>query len=52
VGVAVPDHTGHPIAGLAVTFASADVDAARAEWLARAVARAAADLSRRVGGGP
>jgi len=51
VGVAVRDHTGHPIAGLAVTFASADVDAARAEWLARAAARAAADLSRRVGGG-
>lgn len=50
VGVAVHDHTGHPIAGLAVTFARPDVDDAAAEHLAHAARRAAADLSRRVGG--
>nr|WP_311836334.1 IclR family transcriptional regulator [Cellulomonas fimi] len=50
VGVAVRDHTGHPIAGLAVTFARADVDDAAAGTLAQAAHRAAADLSRRVGG--
>ena len=44
VAVAVRDHTGFPIAGLAVTFADGEVPAP----LVRATQRAAAELSRRV----
>ena len=44
VAVAVRDHTGHPIAGLAVTFADGDVP----DGLVRATQRAALELSRRV----
>ncbi|MBU4213242.1 MAG: IclR family transcriptional regulator [Actinobacteria bacterium] len=50
VASAVTDHTGHPIAGLAVTFARGDVPEARWRALAEACARAAAELTRRVGG--
>lgn len=50
VAAAVRDHTGFPIAGLAVTYARADVDDGEADALARATQRAAADLGRRVGG--
>ncbi len=44
VAVAVRDHAGFPIAGLAVTFDDGEVP----EPLARATQRAAAELSRRV----
>ena len=48
VGVAVRDHTGWPIAALAVTYAEdAEADAAA---LAALVAPAAAELARRIGG--
>ncbi len=50
VASAVTDHTGHPIAGLAVTFARQDVPEGRWGALAEATARAAAELTRRVGG--
>ncbi len=50
VASAVTDHTGHPIAGLAVTFARQDVPEGRWAALADATARAAAELTRRVGG--
>jgi DNA-binding IclR family transcriptional regulator len=44
VAVAVRDHTGHPIAGLAVTFADGDVP----DDVVRATQAAAAALARRV----
>lgn len=48
VATAVLDHAGHPAAGLAITYAADDdVDPAR---LAEATARAARDMSRRIGG--
>ncbi|WP_449386024.1 IclR family transcriptional regulator [Cellulomonas soli] len=50
VASAVTDHTGHPIAGLAVTFARADVPDDDWPRLAVSTARAAAELTRRVGG--
>ena len=49
VGVAVLDHTGHPVAAVAVTFPAAAIDAAGRPALAAAVARTARALSRRVG---
>jgi DNA-binding IclR family transcriptional regulator len=52
VAAAAHDHTGHPVAGLAVTFPAADVDAAQRERLARAAMSAAAELTRRIGGHP
>jgi DNA-binding IclR family transcriptional regulator len=50
VAAAAHDHTGHPVAGLAVTFAVDDVDSADLPQLARAVRLAAAELTRRLGG--
>jgi DNA-binding IclR family transcriptional regulator len=47
-GVAAPvlDHNAHPVAGLALTFAADD----RSDRLAEEVRRAAAVLTRRLGG--
>lgn len=50
VAVAVHDHTGRPVAGTALTFRSATVDADARERLAVQVAEAAAELTRRLGG--
>jgi DNA-binding IclR family transcriptional regulator len=50
VAVAARDHTGLPVAGLAVTFTAADVDGAGRERLARAATVAASELTRRLGG--
>ena len=53
VAAAVHDHAGRPAAGVAVTFPAEEVDdAARATELARRVARAAAELTRRINGHP
>lgn len=52
VARAAVDHTGRPVAGIAVTFAAADVDADARAGLVAAVGRAAADLSRRLGARP
>jgi DNA-binding IclR family transcriptional regulator len=52
VAAAAHDHTGRPVAGLALTFAAADVDSAGRERLARAALTAAAELTRRIGGHP
>jgi DNA-binding IclR family transcriptional regulator len=49
VGQAAVDHTGRPVAGIAVTFMAHDVDADARERLVAAVTRAAADLSHRLG---
>jgi DNA-binding IclR family transcriptional regulator len=48
VAVAVPDHAGWPAASIAVTFSSADHP--ERSMLVSAVATAAAELSRRIGG--
>jgi DNA-binding IclR family transcriptional regulator len=50
VASAVLDHGGHPIAGIAVTFATRDMSPAGRETLAGQVARTAAELSRRISG--
>jgi DNA-binding IclR family transcriptional regulator len=50
VAAAAFDHTGRPVAGLALTFESPDVDSAARERLARAALAAAAELTRRIGG--
>ena len=50
VAAPVRDHTGRPIAGTAVTFPSEQLDAAARAELARLVTRAAAELTRRIGG--
>lgn len=52
VGAAVLDHSGHPVAGVAVTFPAAATSAARREDIAGRVRRTADLLSRRVGGDP
>lgn len=49
VAAAVLDHNGHPVAGVAVTYATDDEDAAR---LVDDVRRTAAGLTRRIGGTP
>jgi DNA-binding IclR family transcriptional regulator len=51
VAAAAHDHSAHPVAGLAVTFAGRDVDEADRLRLARTVVLAAAELTRRLGGG-
>lgn len=48
VAAAVRDHTGFPIAGLAVTFAQDDVSEEDVEHLAAAARRSADDLTRRL----
>jgi DNA-binding IclR family transcriptional regulator len=50
VAASVVDRTGHPLAGVAVTFPQAEVGAAARDELAAAVRPAAAALSRRIGG--
>ena len=47
VAAPVLDHNGHPAAGLAITYADAEADP-----LAEAVRRAAAALTKRLGGAP
>jgi DNA-binding IclR family transcriptional regulator len=51
VARAVLDHTGHPVAGVAVTFPGAEVDTDERARIALAVTRAATTLSSRIGGG-
>lgn len=50
VAVSVRDHTGYPVAGIAVTFAEDAVP--KPDWpaIAARVGRAAGELSRRIGG--
>jgi DNA-binding IclR family transcriptional regulator len=50
VARAVLDHTGHPVAGVAVTFRREEVDDAERDRLVAAVRRAAATVSARIGG--
>jgi DNA-binding IclR family transcriptional regulator len=52
VAAAVHDHSGHPVAGVAVTFPSEDLDDAARVDLAARVRRCAAELTRRIGGHP
>ncbi|WP_233496022.1 IclR family transcriptional regulator [Geodermatophilus sp. TF02-6] len=52
VAAAVYDHSGHPVAGAAVTFPSGDVDGEARQRLAVRTTRAAAELTRRLGGHP
>jgi DNA-binding IclR family transcriptional regulator len=50
VAAAVHDHTGRPVAGAAVTFGADDFDADGRVRLAGRVAKAAGELTRRIGG--
>jgi DNA-binding IclR family transcriptional regulator len=50
VAAAVLDHSGHPVASVALTFPDAEVDAALMSRFASLVTRAAAEISRRIGG--
>ena len=50
VAAAAHDHTGRPVAGVAVTFGAEDVGGSGRESLARTVTAAAAELTRRVSG--
>jgi DNA-binding IclR family transcriptional regulator len=50
VAAAVYDHTGRPVAGAAVTFPAEEVDEPGRRQLARRVAAAAGELTRRIGG--
>jgi DNA-binding IclR family transcriptional regulator len=50
VAAAVHDHMGRPVAGAAVTFPSDQLDADARRQLARRVAAAAGELTRRIGG--
>ena len=49
VARAVLDHTGHPVAGVAVTYRTDEVDAAERDRIVAAVSRVAATLSARLG---
>jgi DNA-binding IclR family transcriptional regulator len=49
VAVAVTDHSGHPVAAVALTFPSASIDPARRRHYAEQVSRTARELSRRLG---
>jgi DNA-binding IclR family transcriptional regulator len=49
VAVAVLDHNDYPVAGVAVSYPQADVDAVAAAALVRAVTQAAGALGRRLG---
>lgn len=48
--VAVLDHTGHPVAAVAVTFPAAEIPRGDRPRLAAQIARTARELARRVGG--
>ena len=50
VGLPVLDHTGHPLAGLSVTFQADRVDEREQQRLVHAVRHAAEALTRRLGG--
>jgi DNA-binding IclR family transcriptional regulator len=50
VAAAAVDHTGHPVAGVAVTYPEDEVDPARRAQLAGAVSATARVLSRGIGG--
>lgn len=50
VAHAVFDHTAHPVAGVAVTYPSGDVDESERARLAQAVTRTAVALTARLGG--
>ena len=50
VAAPVLDHSGHPVAGIAVTFPAAEVTKDQRRYLVEQVIRTAADLTRRVGG--
>jgi len=50
VAAAVLDHSGHPVAGIALTFPAHEVGEAERESLAGHVTRAAAEVGRRMGG--
>jgi DNA-binding IclR family transcriptional regulator len=50
VGLPVLDHTGHPVAGVSVTFEADRVDEIEQRRLVEAVRRAAEALTRRLGG--
>jgi DNA-binding IclR family transcriptional regulator len=50
VAAAVHDHTGRPVAGAAVTFGADELDADGRLRLAGRVAKAAEELTRRIGG--
>ena len=50
VGLPVLDHTGHPLAGVSVTFEADRVDGAERRRLVEGVRRAAEALTRRLGG--
>jgi DNA-binding IclR family transcriptional regulator len=52
VATAVHDHAGRPVAGVAVTFPTGEVDAAGRDRIAVRVTRAAAELTRRINGRP
>jgi DNA-binding IclR family transcriptional regulator len=52
VARAVLDHTGHPVAGVAVTYRTDEVDAAERDRIVAAVSRVAATLSARLGARP
>jgi DNA-binding IclR family transcriptional regulator len=50
VAAAVLDHSGHPVAGIAVTFPASDTTADQRAEIARRVMRTARLVSRRIGG--
>ncbi len=52
VAAAAHDHTGHPVAGVALTFSVDDVRAEARPALAEAVRHTAQELTRRIGGHP
>jgi len=47
----VLDHSGHPVAGVAVTFPAAGLPVPARERVAELIGRTAATISRRIGGG-
>jgi DNA-binding IclR family transcriptional regulator len=52
VAAAILDHSGHPVAGVAVTFPSGGTPEPQRDRIAERVARTAAILTRRIGGTP
>jgi DNA-binding IclR family transcriptional regulator len=50
VAAAVRDHSGHPVAGIAVTYPTSEVTADQRQTIVEQVIRTATDLTRRVRG--
>lgn len=50
VAVAVSDHSGHPVAAVAVTFPAAEVDSSGRAQVGAQAARTAREVTRRLGG--